>query len=159
MADRPWLSEVQWAVIEPLLPNLGGKPRVDDRRVISAILRRYREGLRWRAIPAEYRSRTTLFNRFSRWSAKGICQSLLAALAACDDPPEIAMVDSTAVRAQPSVAGAGGSGMWGRPQRCLRRGGSRPACAALISYPTDSAGGRPGSPATRAELTPIPSGA
>lgn len=111
MADRFWLNDAQWAVIEPLLPRLGGKPRVDDRRVISGILHRYREGLRWRTIPAEYGPRTTLFNRFNRWSEKGIWQALLAALAACDDPPEIAMVDSTAVRAHRSAAGAkGGSG-------------------------------------------------
>jgi transposase len=108
MADRFWLNDAQWAVIEPLLPSFGGKPRVDDRRIISGILHRYREGLRWRTIPAEYGPRTTLFNRFNRWSKKGIWQALLAALAACDDPPEIAMVDSTAVRAHRSAAGAKG---------------------------------------------------
>jgi transposase len=81
---------------------------VNDRRVISGILHRYREGLRWRTIPAEYGPRTTLFNRFNRWSEKGIWQALLAALAACEDPPEIAMVDSTAVRAHRSAAGAKG---------------------------------------------------
>ena len=42
------LSDALWAAIAPLLPRLGGKPRVDDRRVISGILQRYREGLRWR---------------------------------------------------------------------------------------------------------------
>jgi len=46
MAEQFWLSDAQWAVIEPLLPHLGGKPRVDDRWVISGILHRYREGLR-----------------------------------------------------------------------------------------------------------------
>ena len=86
----------------------GGKPRVDDRRVISVILHRYREGLRWRAVPAEYGPRTTLFNRFDRWSEKGIWQGLLAALVACQDPPAFVMVDSTAVRAHRSAAGAKG---------------------------------------------------
>ena len=52
MAEFFWLNDEQWAVIEPLLPHLGGKPRVDDRRVISGILHRFREGLRWRALPA-----------------------------------------------------------------------------------------------------------
>jgi len=82
MARQFWLSDAQWAVIEPLLPHLGGKPRVDDRRVISGILHRYREGLCWRAV--------------------------LAALVACEDPPDTAMVDSTAVRAHRSAAGAKG---------------------------------------------------
>jgi hypothetical protein len=72
MAERLWLNDAQWVVIEPLLPRLGGKPRVDDRRVISGVLHRYRECLRWRTIPAEYGPRTTLFNRFNLWSAKGI---------------------------------------------------------------------------------------
>ena len=106
MSERFWFSDAQWKAIEPLLPRLGGKPRVNDRRVISGVLHRYREGLRWRAVPAEYGPRTTLFNRFNRWREKGIWQALLAALVACDDPPEIAMLDSTAVRAHRSAAGA-----------------------------------------------------
>lgn len=108
MGERFWLSDTQWATIEPLLPHLGGKPRVDDRRVISGILHRYREGLRWRAIPAEYGPRTTLFNRFDRWSRRGLWQDLLAALSACVEPPDTVMLDSTAVRAHRSAAGAKG---------------------------------------------------
>lgn len=41
MAEQFWLSDVPWAVIEPLLPHLGGKSRVDDRRVISGIPHRH----------------------------------------------------------------------------------------------------------------------
>lgn len=108
MSQGFWLNDAQRAAIEPLLPKLGGKPRVDDRRVISGILHRYREGLRWRAVPVAYGPRTTLFNRFNRWSEKGIWQALLTALAACDDPLDCAMVDSTAVRAHRSAAGAKG---------------------------------------------------
>jgi transposase len=54
MAGLFWLNELQWAAIEPLLPHWGGKPRVDDRRIISGILHRFREGLRWRALPDVY---------------------------------------------------------------------------------------------------------
>ena len=61
-----------------------------------------------RAVPAEYGPRTTLFNRFDRWSEKGIWQGLQAALLACQDPPEYAMVDSSAVRAHRSASGAKG---------------------------------------------------
>src|SRR5215217_2165265 len=108
MTERFWLSDAQWAAIERLLPHLGGKPRVDDRRVISGILHRFREGLRWRAIPAEYGPRTTLFNRFDRWSERGLWQKLLARLASCSEPPDVAMVDSTSIRAHRSAAGAKG---------------------------------------------------
>ncbi len=75
---------------------------------ISGILRRYREGLRWRAIPAEYGPRTTLFDLFNRRSQRRLWQDLLAALAGCSEPPEIAMADSTAVRAHRSAAAAKG---------------------------------------------------
>ena len=57
-------------------------------------------------IPAEYGPRTTLFNRFNRWSERGLWQQLFATLAACDDPPVVAMVDSTAMRAHRAAAGA-----------------------------------------------------
>lgn len=124
MAQGFWLNDTQWAAIEPLLPRLGGRPRVDDRRVISGILHRCREGLRWRAVPTEYGPRTTLFNRFNRWSQQGIWQALLAALAGCGDPPAIAMVDSTAVRAHRSAAGAKG-GSIARPS-AVRAAARRP---------------------------------
>lgn len=108
MADLFWLSDKQWAAIEPLLPHLGGKPRVDDRRVISGILHRFREGLRWRALPDAYGPRTTVFNRFNRWSQRGLWQDLFAALSACGEPRVVAMVDSTVVRAHRSASGAKG---------------------------------------------------
>lgn len=108
MAEHFWLNDRQWAAIEPLLPYLGGKPRVDDRRVISGILHRFREGLRWRALPEFYGPRTTVFNRFNRWSERGLWQEIFAALSHCDDPPLIAMADSTAVRAHRAAAGGKG---------------------------------------------------
>ena len=131
MAELFWLSDAQWAAIEPLLPRLGGKPRVDDRRVISGILHRFREGLRWRAVPAAYGPRTTLFNRFNRWSQRGLWQELFAALAACD-PPEVAMIDSTVVRAHRSAAGAKGGSR-------IRRSAVRVADARPRSTPSQTA--------------------
>ena len=40
MGEMFSLSDPQWAAIEPPLPRLGGRPRVDGRRVISGILHR-----------------------------------------------------------------------------------------------------------------------
>jgi transposase len=108
MGELFWLSDRQWTAIEPLLPNWGGKPRVDDRRVISGILHRFREGLRWRALPKAYGPRTTVFNRFNRWSQRGVWQELFAALAASEAPPLLGMVDSTSVKAHRCASGAKG---------------------------------------------------
>lgn len=61
---RFWLSEGQFARLEPLLPNKPrGGPRIDDRRVIIHIIR---GGLMWRDTPAAYGPSKTLYNRFIR---------------------------------------------------------------------------------------------
>jgi transposase len=44
-----WLTDEHWAKIAPLLPSdVRGKPRVDDRRVISGILHVLKCGCRTR---------------------------------------------------------------------------------------------------------------
>ena len=108
MAGFFWLNNNPWTVLKPLLPHLGGKPRVDDRSGISGILHRFREGLRWRAMPDVCGPRTTVFNQFNRWSKRGLWQKVFAALAACDNPPATAIIVSTTVRAHRSAAGAKG---------------------------------------------------
>ena len=46
--DFFWLSDAQFARLEPHLPtDTRGKPRVDDRRVISGIVHVLRSGCRW----------------------------------------------------------------------------------------------------------------
>ena len=73
MSDNFRLSDAQWAAIAPLLPMVHTGPvRQDDRRIISGILHHLREGCRWRALPAEYGPYTTVFNRYNRWSKRGL---------------------------------------------------------------------------------------
>jgi len=68
-----WLSDEQFSRIQPHLPtDTRGKPRVDDRRVISGIVHVLRSGCRWVDAPPVYGPRKTLYNRFVRWAAKGV---------------------------------------------------------------------------------------
>ena len=68
MRDLFWLSDEAWAALEPHLPhNQPGKPRVDDRRVISGILHILKTGGRWRNVPPEYGPAKTIYNRYTRW--------------------------------------------------------------------------------------------
>jgi transposase len=125
MADNFWLSDGQWAVIAPHLPLVHtGPQRQDDRRIISGIVHRLREGCRWRALPAEYGPYTTVFNRYNRWSKRGLWQDIFAALAGCAEPPVVAMIDSTAVRAHRAASGAKG-GNAAKPS-AARAAGARP---------------------------------
>jgi len=49
MARLFWLSDEAWASIDPLLPHgRPGKPRVDDRRILSSILHVLKTGCRWK---------------------------------------------------------------------------------------------------------------
>ena len=72
-----WLSDDAWAAIEPHLPRgKPGKPRVDDRRVISGILHILKTGCRWRDCPSEYGPHTTIYNRYNRWKAPYLAADL-----------------------------------------------------------------------------------
>ncbi len=109
MADLFWLSDEQWAVLAPFMPrNRPGARRVDDRRVLSGIVHVLTSGCRWRDCPAAYGPRTTVYNRFNRWSRRGFWRAMLAALAAAGWVVETAALDSTDVRAHRSAHGAKG---------------------------------------------------
>jgi transposase len=81
MSDLYWLSDAQMAKLEPFFPKSHGKPRVDDKRVLSGIIFINRNGLCWRDAPAEYGPHKTLYYRWKRWSEKGIFARMLLELA------------------------------------------------------------------------------
>src|SRR5215213_7258449 len=85
--DYFWLTKAQFARLKPLLPtDTRGKPRVDDRRVISGIVHVLKPGGRWIDAPAIYGPRKTLYNRFVRWAAKGVWINIFRALAVAGGP-------------------------------------------------------------------------
>ena len=101
MAGEFWLDDQQWASIAPLLPtNQPGAHRTDDRRVISGIIHVLRSGCRWQDCPACYGPPTTIYNRFHRWSARGIWRRLFEALVQATDR-DLHMIDSTSVATHP----------------------------------------------------------
>ncbi|MFZ0610065.1 MAG: IS5 family transposase [Xanthobacteraceae bacterium] len=107
-----WLSNEAWAAIDPHLPRgKPGKPRVDDRRVISGILHVLKTGCRWRDVPSEYGPATTIYNRYNRWSQRGLWQRLFERIAASGDVPDELSLDSSHVKAHRSAAGGKG-GKW-----------------------------------------------
>jgi transposase len=104
-----WLSDAEWARIEPLMPRgRKGARRVDDRRVISGIVHMLRCGARWRDCPAEFGPYTTVYNRFNRWSRQGIWHDIFYALTGHTGIYGSAAIDATHVKAHRSAAGAKG---------------------------------------------------
>ena len=108
MGEWFWLSDAQMRGDFSRCCASWRQPRVDDRRVISGILHRYWEGLRWRTIPAECGPRTTLSNRWNRWSEEASGRRCSRRWPGAATRRNFAMVDSTAVRAHRSAAGAKG---------------------------------------------------
>ena len=104
-----WLSDEQWARIEPHLPtDVRGKPRVDDRRVISGILHVLKTGCRWVDVPPEYGPSTTIYNRFVRWAVRGVWKDLFNTCSGRGRSTHTQMIDSTHVKAHRSASGGEG---------------------------------------------------
>ncbi len=124
-----WLSDAQWAGIEPHLPTgLTGPERADDRRVISGIVHMLQCSARWRDCPPEYGPYTTIYNRFNRWSKRGRWQAIFTALAMDAKDPVVLALDSTSIKAHRSAAG-------GKGGRRAKRSGAPAADARRKSTP------------------------
>jgi transposase len=127
--DYFWLTKGQFARLEPLLPtDTRGKPRVDDRRVISGIVHVLKSGGRWIDAPDVYGPRKTLYNRFVRWAAKGVWVNIFHALASAGGPAAQVLIDSSAVKAHRCASG-------GKGGNAIRLSGGRAAGAPPRSMP------------------------
>ena len=92
------LSDYEWSVIRPMLPNKPrGIPRVDDRRILTGIFWVVRSGAPWRDLPDSYGPPTTCYNRFVRWRRSGVWDRIMDALAAVHDAA-VQMIDTSIVR-------------------------------------------------------------
>lgn len=99
MSNLFWLSDEKMARLEPFFPKSHGRPRVDDRRVLSGIIFINRNGLRWRDAPAEYGSAKTLYNRWERWGDMGVFVRMMLGLAQADADQSTLMIDATYLKA------------------------------------------------------------
>ena len=95
-----YLTEEQLAKMAPYFPKSHGKPRVDDRKVLSGIIYLLKNGLMWKDAPKEYGPYKTLYNRYVRWSRMGVFNRIFSGLASEDiDDCRILMIDSTYLKA------------------------------------------------------------
>jgi transposase len=105
MKRRHDLTDAEWSLIAPLLPNKPrGVPRTDDRRVISGIFYILRTGAPWRDLPERYGPYTTVYNRYNRWAKAGVWLRMFETLAE-RSPDSLHLIDSSIVRAHQHAAG------------------------------------------------------
>ncbi|WP_280492690.1 IS5 family transposase [Nocardia asiatica] len=105
--------------IPPRLPsNTGrrGRPWADHRRIVEAIVFRYRTGIPWRDLPARFGSWKTVWARHHRWAADGTRDRVLSVLLAHADGSGLidwrVAVDSTITRAHQHATNTR------RPEKC-----------------------------------------
>ena len=106
------LTDEQWAVLEPVLPvmlcdtELGGRPEKHHRRaVIDAIFYVADNGVKWRALPADFPPWKTVWGLFARWARDGVAAAITDLLRARarqaqgrHPEPSAAIVDAQSVR-------------------------------------------------------------
>jgi transposase len=98
------LTEFEWRVVAPLLPNEPrGVARVDDRRVLNRIFWVLRSGSPWRDLPERYGPYTTCYNRFRRWTKVGVWDRIMDAITDAYGG-DVRMIDGTSVRVHHAAA-------------------------------------------------------
>ena len=65
------LTDAQWAYLQPMLPvaSKRGRPPIDRRRIIDAILYLVKCGCPWRYLPADFPHWKTVYHVFRQWVA------------------------------------------------------------------------------------------
>jgi putative transposase len=102
------LTDAQWAILEPLVPEPkhGGRPRtVDMREVINTILYLNRTGCQWDMLPHDLLPKSTVYEYFAQWRDDGtwakfvdVLRSQARVQAGREATPSAMCIDSQSVK-------------------------------------------------------------
>ncbi len=75
------IADEVWAKITPLLPRprkkiKKGRPRMNDRQAMAAILYKLRTDCSWKILPPGLGAGSTVYDRFREWQAAGVFDKL-----------------------------------------------------------------------------------
>jgi len=100
------INDQAWERVQELLPGKYtdvGRTAKDNRQFLNAVLWIARSGAPWRDLPERFGAWNSVYQRFRRWTKKGVWQRVFEALQEPD--LEWVMLDSTTVRAHQQAAG------------------------------------------------------
>ncbi|NEU24692.1 IS5 family transposase [Paenibacillus polymyxa] len=111
MSTRYEIQDQQWRQIQDLFPPerkpQGGRPALDNRIMLNAMLWVARSGAPWRDLPDSFPHWKSVYTRFLRWQKAGIWDEVLKHVS-LDSDEESVMVDATIVRVHQHGSGAKG---------------------------------------------------
>src|SRR5918911_1325981 len=135
-----------WEKIEPILkehdPSKNtGRPRVNQRAVLDAVIFRLRTGCQWNRLPKEFPDDSSVHRTFQRWVELGVLERVWAALV--DECEELGGVDWEWQAADGAMSKARFGGTSSAP---TPRIAPRKACPFRDSYLVGTAARRPWAP-------------
>ena len=80
------LTDSQWVLIEPLLPEAKsgpgrrGRPACDLRQILNGVLYVVKTGCQWRWLPQDFGPWQTVYGYFNRWSQTTVWQGIMEEL-------------------------------------------------------------------------------
>ncbi|MER5941607.1 transposase [Streptomyces sp. NPDC001928] len=161
------LTDAQWAVLEPVLPEGAkvGRPLIWPRRqLIDGIRFRVRTGVPWRDVPVEYGPWGRIYDLFRRWRRDGTWHRVLTQLqsqaGAKGGIRWDLSVDSTVCRAHQHAVGASKQGAHRRNHRAeCRPSPVITGCDAHLAGYHQAAGGCRAGPEAHADRGDCPGSA
>ena len=79
------VSDELWEIIAPILtehdpPKSTGRPRIDQRAALDAIIFRMRTGCQWNHLPKEFPDDSSVHRTLQRWVEEGVVDLIWASL-------------------------------------------------------------------------------
>lgn len=105
------LTDEQWNLVKPHIPpdksgtRKGGRPPVDKRLIVNALMYFARSGCQWRMLPREFGPWPTVHHYYRLWRRSGVLQEIRDALRqqvriqdGRKSSPSAAIIDSQSVK-------------------------------------------------------------
>ena len=85
------IPDALWEIIKPVIDELDaspvvGRPRIDAREALDAIIYRARSGVQWNHLPDEFPDDSSVHRTMTRWIERGVMDRIWAVLIEqCED--------------------------------------------------------------------------